>query len=131
MDKFERPPMTPQKSEHIPDYTPDKLAEYVRDTNGAVLTSMKVLVRGMIIAIPDEYKPWPIKDVKASLDSILRLLKVNITYYEEAGEAQKAQEVREKIERLKHVFSEIDTAEEIPEGFLQKVEQAVKKEVTL
>jgi hypothetical protein len=123
MSQFNRPPQVAQQ----PKYSPEKLAEYLKDTDGALAVSLRVLVRGMeVSADPETYKPWPKAEVKKSLDSILSLCEVKVKYYEGAGEMQKAQEARDKVERLRTIFSEIDKAEEVPEGFLQKVQQSIE-----
>lgn len=123
MSQFDRPPQATQQ----PKYTAEKLAEYLRDTDGALATSLKVLVRGMeVSAAPETYEPWSKAEVQKSLASILALVESKAKYYEGAGETQKAQEVRQKIEQLRKTFSEIDGAEEIPAGFLERIKQEVE-----
>lgn len=126
MSQFDRPPQAPQQ----PKYTPEKLAEYLRDTDGALSVSIKVLVRGFEES-PDVYKPWPKAEVKKSLASILSFFEVKAKYYEGAGESEKAKKAQEKVEELKNIFSAIDNSEEVPEGFLQTVQQAVEADINL
>ena len=119
MSQFNQSPQSPK-------YTPEKLAEYLRDTDGALAVSIKVLVRGFeASADPEVYKPWPKAEVQKSLASILALFEVKVKYYEGAGESEKAQEARTKVQELRGIFATIDNVEEIPEGFLQTVQQAV------
>lgn len=123
MSQFNQSPETIQQ----PMYTPDKLAEYLRDTNGALTVSLKVLLRGMeVSAHPETNKPWTKVEVKESLDSILKLFEVKPKYYQGAGELEKSKQAQEKVEELKKLFSEIDSSEEVPEGFLSKVQHAVE-----
>lgn len=123
---FDHAPQSSQK----PEYSPEKLAEYLRDTDGVLEVSLRVLTRGMQVEMNEVYKPWPKKEVQKSLSSILAMFEVKIKYYEGAGEFDKAKEAGEKLERLKKLFSEIDKSEEVPPGFIQKVKQAVEAEMT-
>jgi hypothetical protein len=121
MNQFSKPPQTSQQ----PKYTPEKLAEYLKNNDSALSTNIKILTRGFEESA-GVYKPWPKVEVKKSLNSILAFFNVKVVYYKGAGEQQKAQQAAEKLEELKKIFSEIDNSEEIPEGFLQRVQQVVE-----
>ena len=41
-------------------------------------------------------------------------------------EFEKAAEVKKQFDVLKNLFSELDNAKEVPEGFLQRVKEEVK-----
>jgi len=125
---FDKPPQVPQQ----PKYTPEQLQRYLQETDGALGVSLKVLVRGMeVSADPETYKPWPKAEVKKSLASILSFFEVKVKYYEGAGESEKAQKAQEKVEELKNIFSAIDSGEEVAEGFLQTVQQAVESDINI
>jgi len=123
---LDRLPQTPQ----LPEYTPEQLQRCLQETDEALGASLKVLVKGMEVSFdPEIYKPWPKVEVKKSLASILRFFESKVIYYEGAGQSEKAKQAAEKVKELKNIFSEIDSGEEVPEGFLQTVQQAVEAEI--
>ncbi len=123
---FDKPPQPPQ----TPKYTPEKLTEYLRETDVVLSTGIKVLVRGFEDST-DVYKPWPKAEVQKSLDSLLAMSEVKIKYYEGADNAEGAKKASEEVAELKEIFSEIDSSEEVPEGFLQRVKIAVESSMNL
>ncbi len=123
MNQFNRPPQASQQ----PKYNSEQLTRYLSETDGALAVNLKILVRGMeVSADPESYKPWPKAEVKKSLDSILVLCESKVKYYEGAGESEKEKTAQEKVEELRRLFSEIDNNEEVPGGFLSRVQQAIE-----
>lgn len=120
---FDAQPPAPQQ----PKYNPEQLQRYLQETDGAISTSIQVLLRGMeVSANPETYAPWSRAEVQKALSSILTLTESKAKYYEGAGKTKEAEEVRQKVGQLKQTFSEIDGVEEIPAGFLERVKLEVE-----
>ncbi len=120
----------PPQPQQTPKYTPEKLAEYLRDVDGVLFVDIKVLMRGFEES-SGVYKPWPKAGVKKSLDSILVMFEQKVKLYQGAGDSKNAKRASKKVEELKHIFSALDGSQEMPEGFLQTVQQAIKSEINI
>jgi hypothetical protein len=123
MNQFNQPPQSPK-------YTQEKLTQYLKETDGALSTMTKVLVRGFE-ENSDVYKPWPKSEVKKSLASILALFESKVKYYEGAGKSEKTKKAQAKVQELRSIFATIDNSEEVPEDFLHTVQQAVENDLNL
>lgn len=123
MNQFDQPSRSPK-------YTLEKLAEYLRDTDEALFTNVKVLMRGFEES-PGVYKPWPKADVKKFLTSLLSMFEQKVKLYEGAEDSEKTQKARLKVQELRKIFAAIDSDEEALGDFLQTVKQAVESDINL
>lgn len=121
MDQLSQPPQ-------IPKYTQEKLTKYLKETNEALSAMTTVLINGFEES-SDIYKPWPKAKIEKILSSIVSLLKSKIIYYERAEELEKAQKTETIVEELKKAFSAIEKDKEVPESFLQTVQQAIESDL--
>ena len=126
MSEFDRSPQPQQP----PKYTPEKLAEYLSDVDGALIIDIKVLMRGFEES-SGVYKPWPKAEVEKSLNSILVMFEQKVKLYQGAGNSEKAKKASEEVEGLKRLFSTLNNSQAVPKDFLQTVQQVMEGKINI
>ncbi len=106
---------------------PVECANEIKEINDKIADLMYVLLKGCSEDL-DTYKPWKKKEVKKQLLGLFAMIERKINVYLEANQTAKLTQIKKKLETYSRLVLELETSEEVPEDFLQRVREAIEEQ---
>lgn len=110
--------------------SPEDISRYMAEIDTVLKLEANIALRGYEEE-PGDHKPWPLEAVRQTCNSIVTFLNQKVLLYSRAEMKDEAEQAKRKCDDMRKLVSELDSAEAVPDGFLQRIKDEVGSSLEL